>query len=186
MLKKFLCAAAAVLTAALSACAAKTEKVGIDEIGEGLTVYCFKAGKADAQLIYSDDWAVLIDCGEKGFGKEILSYMEDNGIGKLDYLIVTHFDKDHVGGAAKVIKNCEIGTVLQNGSPKRSDEYTAYMKALYEKNMTAQTVEEDITFTLGVAEFTVIIIFDDKIAPGFRLLQEGCPLPHRHGLPSSA
>ena len=155
MLKRSFCIITAVLTAFLSGCTAKTKKVSLDEIGKGLTVYCFKAGKADAQLIYSDDWAVLIDCGEKGFGKDILSYMEENGIEKLDYLIVTHFDKDHVGGAAKVIKGTEIGTVLQSNSVKESDEYDNYLDALNDKNMTPQTVREDMSFELGDAKFTV-------------------------------
>ncbi|SFC61695.1 Metal-dependent hydrolase, beta-lactamase superfamily II [Ruminococcus albus] len=155
MLRKFLCIAAAALTAFMSGCTAKTNKVSIDEVGDGLTIYSFKAGKADAELIYGDDWAVLIDCGEKGFGKEIVAYMEDNGIKKLDYLIITHFDKDHVGGAAKVLKTCEVGAVMQSNSPKESNEYENYLEALDNKGMTAQTVREKMTFTLGEAVFTV-------------------------------
>ena len=155
MFKRFLCIGTAVLTALLSACTANKDKIDISEIGEGLTIYSFSAGKADAELIYSEDWAVLIDCGEKGFGKEIVTYMEENGIKKLDYLIITHFDKDHVGGAAKVLKECEVGTVLQSNSPKEGNEYENYLEALDKKGMTAQTVREVLNFTLGEATFTV-------------------------------
>ncbi len=155
VLKKLICITAAALTALLSGCTAKTQKKDITEIGDGLTVYCFQAGKADAHLIYGDDWAVLIDCGEKGFGKTIVRYMEENGIKKLDYLIITHFDKDHVGGAAKVLKECEVGNVLQSNSPKVSDEYTNYIEALADRQLTAETVRERLTFTLGDTEFTV-------------------------------
>ncbi|WP_074833221.1 ComEC/Rec2 family competence protein [Ruminococcus albus] len=155
MLKKFLCIAAAALTAFMSGCTAKTNKVSIDEVGKGLTIYSFKAGKADAELIYGDDWAVLIDCGEKGFGKHITAYMEEQGIKKLDYLIITHFDKDHVGGAAKILRSCEVGTVLQSNSPKESEEYDNYLEELKNQGITAQTVREDMTFTLGEAVFTI-------------------------------
>ena len=155
MLKKFLCIITASLTAFLSACTMKTQKIDISEIGDGLTIYSFQAGKADAELIYSDDWAVLIDCGEKGFGKHILAYMEENGIKKLDYLIITHFDKDHVGGAAKVLRSCEVGTVLQSNSPKEGEEYDNYIEELKNKGITAQTVREELNFTLGEASFTV-------------------------------
>ncbi|WP_295125233.1 MBL fold metallo-hydrolase [Ruminococcus sp.] len=155
MLKKYFCIVMAALTALLAGCTQKTETKDISEIGEGLTIYSFNAGKADAHLIYSDDWAVLIDCGEKGFGKTITAYMQENGIEKLDYLIITHFDKDHVGGAAKVLKEWEVGAVLQSNSPKDSDEYENYLKALENKQMTAETVRERMNFTLGEAQFTV-------------------------------
>ena len=155
MLKRFLCIMIAAVTAFLSGCAGKTKKTDISEVGNGLTVYCFKAGKADAQLIYGDDWAVLIECGEKGFGKEIVAYMDENGIGKLDYLIITHFDKDHVGGAAKVLKECEVGAVLQSNCPKDSDEYDNYLDALKDTGITAQTIRERMSFTLGSAVFTI-------------------------------
>ena len=154
-MKKFLCIIMAALTAIMSGCAVKTEKVGIDEIGDGLTIYCFKAGKADAHLIYGDDWAVLIDCGEKGFGKHIVAYMEDNSIKKLDCLIITHFDKDHVGGAAKVLRDCEVGRVIQNDRSKVSEEYDEYLETLANKGITAETVTERTSFTLGETEFTV-------------------------------
>ena len=85
-----------------------------DEPFDGLEVTVLDAGKADAILLKTPDSAVLIDCGEKGFGDEILGELAARGIEKLDLLIVTHFDRDHVGGAAKVIGGVEIGRVLQN------------------------------------------------------------------------
>ena len=154
-LKKYFCIMLAGVTALLSGCGSKSEKVDIADIGEGLTIYSFNAGNADAHLIYNDEWAVLIDCGEKGFGKTILSYMEENNIAKIDYMIITHFDKDHVGGAAKVLKNCEVGSVLQSNFPKESNEYDNYLEALEIAQKTAETVRERYSFTLGDAEFTV-------------------------------
>ena len=123
--------------------------------GTELEVYCFSAGKADAFLLSTRQSAVLIDCGEKGFGKEILSYLEETGIDTLDYLIVTHFDKDHVGGAAKIISSIPVGTVLQSNRPKDSDEYGKYLKALGNAGIEAVTVREALSFTLDGVTYTV-------------------------------
>lgn len=120
-----------------------------------LEVLCFQAGKADAFLLTTPESAVLIDAGEKGFGKEILSVLEERGIGRLDVLIVTHFDQDHVGGAAKVLNNVEVGTVLQNGSPKDSTEYEKYVKALGNASIEPVTVREVLTFVLDGVTYTV-------------------------------
>lgn len=120
-----------------------------------LEVCCFSAGKADAFLLYTEESAVLIDCGEKGFGKEILACMETAGIESLDYLIVTHFDKDHVGGAAKVINSVPVGAVLQSNCPKDSEQYEKYLKALATAGIEPVTVRETLTFTLDGVVYTV-------------------------------
>ena len=143
----------------LTACGAETSAGSAAQqetlAGTDLTVRCFSAGAADAFLLYTQNSAVLIDCGEKGFGKEILSFLEENGIESLDYLIITHFDQDHVGGAAKVINSFSVGTVLQSNCPKDSEEYEKYIKALDSAGLQPVTVTDTLTFTLDGVRYTV-------------------------------
>ena len=123
--------------------------------GPALRGYFFQAGKADAILLTTENGAVLIDTGEKGFGKEILAYCADQGIEKLDCLILTHFDKDHVGGAARVLRELPVDRVLQSNFPKDSIEYAHYLKALRRAGLEAVTVREPLSFTLDGVRFTV-------------------------------
>ncbi len=120
-----------------------------------MSVTFFDVGKADSMLIKTENHAVMIDCGEKGDGKEILQYFEENGIEKLDYLIITHYDKDHVGGAAKIIKNTEVLNVLAPDYVEDSDEVKKYNKALEEKNIAPEILVENCSFTLDDVDFTV-------------------------------
>lgn len=120
-----------------------------------LRIHCFSAGKADAFLLWTEDSAVLIDCGEKGFGKEILAYCEEQGIEKLDALIISHFDKDHVGGDAKVLKSIEVGAVYQSNYPKESSEYESYMEALELAGVTPVTVTGDTVLFLGGVSYAI-------------------------------
>lgn len=136
-------------TLASCASAQKTEKAA------ELEVHFFDAGKADAILLTTADGTVLVDTGEKGFGKTILSYLEEKGIEKIDYLIVTHFDRDHVGGAAKVLNSIAVGAVLQNDFPKDSEEYEKYVKALENAGIEPVTVRETYAFTLCGVRYTV-------------------------------
>lgn len=122
---------------------------------EELTIHSFKAGKADATLIYSHAFAVLIDCGESGFGKEIVSYMKANGIPKLDMLLITHFDKDHVGGAAKVLKEVEVAQVVHSNCPKDSEEYRKYTEQLSKKGIDPVQPSKPQSVVLGGAEFVI-------------------------------
>ena len=120
-----------------------------------LKVYCFQAGKADAFLFYTENSAVLIDTGESGFGKTITKKCGELGIDTLDYLIVTHFDKDHVGGAKKVLEDLEVKNVLQSNYPKSSSEYSKYLSQLEAKKLTSVTVRDEMTFSLDGVKYTV-------------------------------
>ena len=143
----------------LSGCGAGTnsaETTAVPSETETLEIYCFSAGKADAFLIYNNAGAVLIDAGESGFGKVIVAKLAELGIDRLDALIITHFDKDHVGGAKKVLESVEVGTVLQSCYPKTgADAYEKYCKALETLGITPVTVRQIMTISLGDAILTI-------------------------------
>ena len=140
------------LALTLTACASPKKE---DARAAELDVRFFDAGKADAILLTTANSAVLIDAGEKGFGKTILAYLEEQGVERLDCLIVTHFDQDHVGGAAKVLNSIAVDAVLQSNRPKDSEEYEKYVKALTNANIEPLTVRETYTFTLDGVSYTV-------------------------------
>ena len=143
----------------LSACGGVSDTKKASEApaaaGGELEAHFFDAGKADAILLTTANSAVLVDAGEKGFGKTILAYLEEKGIDRLDCLIVTHFDQDHVGGAAKVLNNIAVGTVLQSNRPKDSEEYEKYVRALTNAGVEPVTVRELYEFTLDGVTYTV-------------------------------
>ena len=118
-------------------------------------VHFFNIGKADSMIISYDSHYIMIDCGEEDNSNEIITYMRNNNITKLDYLIITHFDKDHVGGASKIIDNIEIDNVLQSNSIKTSDEYNNYIDSLNKKNITPTTVNGDLDISFSDLEIIV-------------------------------
>ena len=150
-------AAAALLALALllTACALPAAEPASDAAPTALEAYFFDAGKADAILLTTANSAVLIDTGEQGFGKTILARLEEMGVRQLDVLIVTHFDQDHVGGAAKVLNSIPVGTVLQSNQPKDSEEYEKYTAALSKAGIEPVTVRETYEFTLDGVSYTV-------------------------------
>ena len=119
------------------------------------TATFLKVGKADSMVLSTENHTVIIDCGEKGDGKEILEYLESNNITKVDYLIITHFDQDHVGGASKVIKSIPIDNVLQPSYEKSSSEYDKYCDAMQEMNITPTNVTQTMNFNLDDVSFTI-------------------------------
>lgn len=80
----------------------------------------FNVGNADAILIKTpDNKRILIDTGRLPFlgnyssAKSIIyEYLKDNGIKEIDYLILTHFDADHAGGAETLINLVKIKNIV--------------------------------------------------------------------------
>lgn len=118
-------------------------------------VVCLNVGKADAFLLLSKNSTVLIDTGLDSSGKDILSYLEKENITTIDYLIITHFDKDHVGGADQVIEEMYVKNVLQSHFHKNSDEYKEYVITLQDKKMTPIIVTKDLSFTLDGIHYSI-------------------------------
>lgn len=114
----------------------------------------FGIGKADAILVQADGSAMLIDCGEASNGDHLISELEKRGIDRLNVLQITHFDKDHVGGAAAVLKKLGADTVLYPDYEGDRAEYTAFMNAINGME-GAKALTEQTSFTLGTAELTV-------------------------------
>lgn len=116
------------------------------------SVYKFKvvflsAGNADSSIITYKDTTIVIDTAEEDFYDKLDNYLYVNKINKIDYLIITHFDKDHVGSASSIIDNIEIGEVLQSNSPKESEYYTNYLNSLASKSITPKTVTGNYNLT---------------------------------------
>ena len=127
----------------------------VNEDDYDFKIHFFNAGKADACIISNSGKHIMIDTGEENLKDEILSYFKNNNITKIDYLIITHFDKDHVGSASYVINAIQVENVLESNVPKESTYYENYKEALLNKNITADVVSGNRTFSVGSIEMTV-------------------------------
>lgn len=122
--------------------------------GDVLKVSLLKAGKADAIVVQMGAQTMVIDAGEED-GAELVAFLEKQEISKVDILIITHFDKDHVGGADTLVEAMEIGEVVLPDYETDGTEYWDFMKAMKGKNITPQRLTQPAEFTLGNA--TVLV-----------------------------
>ncbi|MCD8353133.1 MAG: MBL fold metallo-hydrolase [Clostridiales bacterium] len=75
---------------------------------------CFNLGKEDAFLITTPHSAVLIDTGSHENGKELAKTLLELGVERLNCLLLTHFDTDHVGGVHQILKRLTVEQVLES------------------------------------------------------------------------
>lgn len=122
---------------------------------EELAVTFFDAGKADAILVRAGEHALLIDAGLNKNGEELAEAIRAAGVERLDLLLITHFDKDHVGGADAVLAGLPVDEVLQPDYFKDSKQMDQYRRALREAGLTPTVLDEDQTRTLGRATLSI-------------------------------
>ena len=84
--------------------------------GGELQVHFLDVGQGDSILVISPEGkTVLVDAGEPGDGKVVLSAMKRLGVNQIDLFIATHAHADHIGAADEVIRATTVRRVLDSG-----------------------------------------------------------------------
>lgn len=88
------------------------DAVSYSHQADELAVHFLDVGQGDSILIqFPNDSVMLIDAGPDRSGAPVISYLKQQGIKKIDYLVATHPHADHIGGMAAVIKEFDISKV---------------------------------------------------------------------------
>ena len=120
-----------------------------------LEVRFLKVGKADAIVLMCGGETMVIDCGEEDDGREVLACLKSRGVKIVDVLMITHFDKDHVGGADTLMEGIKVEKVLLPAYTGSSTEYTDFMNAIGKAGIDPVNVTENMNLTLGSASILV-------------------------------
>jgi beta-lactamase superfamily II metal-dependent hydrolase len=86
-------------------------------------------GGASTLIVTPTGQSLLIDAGYGGRdGRDparILATTAEAGLDRIDYLLITHFHSDHVGGVPELAARIPIGTFIDYGAPTGTDRMTA-------------------------------------------------------------
>jgi competence protein ComEC len=105
-----------------------------------LQIYFIDVEGGQATLVVSPSGqSLLIDTGWPGYeGRDadrILAAAHQAGVKQLDYVLITHYHRDHVGGLPQLVDGIKVGTFVDHGpnledSPVTRTDYAAYEKAI--------------------------------------------------------
>ncbi len=103
-----------------------------------LQVYFIDVDGGQSTLFVTPGKSLLIDTGWASNGLDagrIAAAAKDAGVSKIDFLLLTHYHADHVGGVPDLVEKISVGTFLDHGPPSPTDPSTtkgfdAYQKVL--------------------------------------------------------
>ena len=125
------------------------------EESEWLEVVFLDVGKADAAVLLTEHSVVVIDTGKNKTGEDLVDFLRSRGVSHIDVMIITHFDKDHVGGADKVLEAFSVGTVYECAWEKDSKQVRQYRDALESQGIQPVVLAEDVAFAIDGAQYAV-------------------------------
>jgi len=118
-------------------------------------VYAFGLSSADAILITTENYVVMIDTGENQHGRYIADRLFDKKIFHIDYMIITHFDRDHVGGARDIIRFSEVRNIIVPNYHKESRAMERFRTTKQNAGIEAYVLTETKTLVLDDTEFII-------------------------------
>lgn len=116
-----------------------------------LTIYFIDVGQGDSTLIVTPNHkTILIDGGGTEFESDfdigeqtLLPEILGQGITKIDYVLVSHFDSDHVGGLLTILENLKVEHVIISRQSKVSENYKKFLKIVKDKKIDVMVVKKD-------------------------------------------
>ena len=121
----------------------------INSIQNNLHIYFIDVGQGDSTLIKTvRNKTILVDGGGSEYGSfdvgknTLLPYLLDRGISKIDYLMVSHFDSDHVGGLSAILENLKVENIIISRQGEESENFTEFMGLVNEKNINLIIVKK--------------------------------------------
>ena len=116
------------------------------DVGQGLSV-----------VITTEAGTALYDGGPRTSSSKVVSYLKSTGVQKLDYVIASHYDEDHLNGLIGAIHALDVGTVIAPNYTTDTNVYTSFMRAVEEKGLTVTYAEAGASYTLGSAVIQIMM-----------------------------
>jgi competence protein ComEC len=147
---------AAAVAAALLALVAAWRSVPGDAppLPNGLRITVLDVGQGDAILLQVPEGAVLVDQGPPE--ADVAGQLEGLGVQRLIALVLTHPQRDHIGGAADVLEALEVGTVLDPRIPAESEDHDGAVAAAREHDVPVLAIRAGQRLRVGALRLEVL------------------------------
>ena len=140
-----------------------------------LEVHFVHVGQSSSTLLVAPNGeTLLVDTGDwRDDGRHVLQYLRANDVTRIDHLVTSHADADHVGGHAAVVEYFEteadgVGAVYDSGIVSSSETYGRYLDAVEAHDVPLYRTGANDTIPFGGVETRVLAPPAEPLADGQR------------------
>ena len=115
--------------------------------GDTLRVNYIDVGQGDSIFIQlPNKETMLIDAGEAYEADNVINYLNNLGIKKIDYVVGTHPHTDHIGGLEEVINTFDIGSIYMPKASSNSKTFEDLLTTISNKGLKVKTAKSGVVF----------------------------------------
>lgn len=125
---------------------------------EHFSVTALDVGQGQCICLRTDDFSAMVDCGGSNpgrVGSDAARYLNTVGIEKLDALILTHYDYDHVGGVFALLERMPVERLYLPEVPFDPEIRASIEEAARRENVRVVYVTENLELTLTEGGLTI-------------------------------
>ena len=113
--------------------------------GDTLRVNYIDVGQGDSIFIeLPNKETMLIDAGEAYEADNVINYIKNLGISKIDYIVGTHPHTDHIGGLEEVINTFDVGSIYMPKATSTSKTYLDLLTTISDKGLSVKTAKSGV------------------------------------------
>ncbi len=124
-----------------------------------LTVYAIDVGQGDATLIRTAGKTMLIDAGPGMAEEALCAELSALGVRRIDVMLFTHPDEDHIGGGDLVLRRFRVEKVYLSPCDDDSVSYARLLEAISAERCAVYIGEAGVSFPLGEADVHLLSPF---------------------------
>jgi competence protein ComEC len=117
---------------------------------DGKTMLVDGGGRANYKRSDNDDESEIFEPDVPSIGESVVSeFLWEKGYSKIDHILATHADVDHIQGLADVARNFSVGSAFVGRSPMNDPDFAAFSEAIRRRGIPTQTIARGESLSFG-------------------------------------
>ena len=125
------------------------------QIGD-MAVHFLDVGQGLSILVQSGGQNLIYDGGDRNHSSFVVSYLQQQQVSNIDYLISSHYDEDHLSGLIGCLNAFSVSNVIGADYIHDSNLYGSFMDAVHAQGLEVQHPQVGTEFQFGTGEFTIL------------------------------
>lgn len=121
-----------------------------------LEINYIDVGQGNAALIKINNKTILIDGGNRSNSRYYYNFIKNKNIKKIDYMIVSHYDEDHISGLISILENYEVSNVLCPDYKKDTKIYKSFKNSLKKSKANIIYPKKGDNFNISDARIKIL------------------------------